>query len=152
MKKSYPPFWQDGINDIQTENLESIFVEPFDNKSKRAYLCNRFRAFLQLLSDFEINMEVWINGSFCTKKVEPDDIDLVVFTSNHFVQQLSESKKSELATLFDNRIDAKLRYGCDIYIADADSVVARNYWQKQFSLDYHFEPKGIARLWVNGHD
>ncbi|WP_420836676.1 DUF6932 family protein [Agitococcus lubricus] len=97
-------------------------------------------------------MEVWIDGSFCTYKQEPDDIDLVVFASKLSVRQLSQNKLQELATLFDNKMDTKLRYGCDIYIAQSEDVIKRNYWLKQFCLDHNFNEKGIARLWVNRHE
>ncbi|WP_170107010.1 hypothetical protein [Agitococcus lubricus] len=55
-KKSYPPFWQEGIHDITLEQLEDVFVRPFENKQKRVYLCNRLRTFLDVLSNFGITM------------------------------------------------------------------------------------------------
>lgn len=57
-----------------------------------------FESYLNLIADFSeqitSNFTVWIDGSFVTKKVNPNDIDLVIFLEASVFQEKEVELKS----------------------------------------------------------
>ena len=89
--------------------------------------------------------KIWLNGSFTTKKLNPNDVDLLnVFDSD----ALFEQHKSRFELMFADNAEA--RYGVDAYFLLNDNSVKStelaNYWQQQFGTDRHGRAKGIINL------
>jgi len=125
--------------------MKKIFVDPFENKERRERLLNRFESFLTLLKSIPVNMEIWLDGSFATKKECPGDIDLVVICDIAHVNKLSIEKQNILRDIFQNHAETKLRYECDAYFILND-MHDKSYWRGLFGFDRDENPKGIARL------
>lgn len=88
---------------------------------------------------------VWLNGSFTTQKLNPNDVDLLnVFDSD----TLFEQYKGLFEPLFADNAEA--RYEVDAYfLLDNKSVKSNelaSYWQQQFGTDRNGRPKGIIEL------
>lgn len=128
-------------------DLKDVFVDPFENIERRESLLNRFEAFIARLKDVPINMEVWIDGSFATKKEHPGDIDLVVVCAQEEVNKLPIEKQLILKELFEDQKATKLRYECDAYFI-IDNMNDKSYWRGLFGFDRNEKPKGIARIMV----
>lgn len=69
----FEPLLHAGIHDITKADLSNHFVTPFENQDKRLKLIERFAYLLEKVEEIGISFEVWINGSFVTKKEEPND-------------------------------------------------------------------------------
>jgi predicted nucleotidyltransferase len=147
VKMEYPALLEAGMHNMTLSDLKSVFVEPFDNIERRESLLKRFEVFIARLKDVPIKMEVWIDGSFATKKEHPGDIDLVVVCAQDDVNNLSLEKKLILQELFQDKKTTKLRYECDAYFA-IDNMDDKSYWRGLFGFDRNEKPKGIARITV----
>ncbi|WP_371717099.1 hypothetical protein [Ancylobacter sp. TS-1] len=77
-KPEFAPLLAPGRHRMSMRRLSDICVSAFPTSTNRQPL---FQALLQLISDLatlNIPCEIWIDGSYLTAKIEPDDIDLSV--------------------------------------------------------------------------
>lgn len=130
---------------MSLNDMQRIFVEPFENKDRREQLLSRFQLFLNRLNEIPIKKEIWVDGSFATNKVNPSDIDLVVICNQDEVNNQSQEAKESLRELFSNQQETKLRYECDAYFI-VDDLHDKSYWRGLFGFDRNEKPKGIAKL------
>ncbi|MBI5099687.1 MAG: hypothetical protein HZB30_10675 [Nitrospirae bacterium] len=145
MTDYYNPLLSPGIHDVKLEQIDQIFVAPFNNLCRKNLIA-RFLIFLSNFNNVGINCEIWIDGSFATDKPEPSDIDIIFFFSPIEVNHLPEEKKNILYDLFGDPKQTKFRYNCDAYFIPNDNIVDRSYWRGWFGFSRDEKPKGIARL------
>jgi hypothetical protein len=137
-----------GFHDISEAEIDNHFLLEFQSSKTRPTLIAGLHKFLRFLRGFNIPFEVWIDGSFSTKKLDPNDIDLVVFAESNAINQLDLQHQQLLTTLFYDRISTKHHFGCDAYFALTDNAELRSYWRGWFCFDRKENPKGIAKLAV----
>ncbi len=147
MKADYDSIIEPGIQDINIDQLEEIFVKPFNQPERRKYLVEHLQALLKQFEEIGVRFEIWIDGSFTTHKVSPNDIDIVCFAEPAQLIHLSTNKVTKLKFLLDNRLTKQL-YTCDIYFVPSDDQQLRSYWRGWFGFFRNEKPKGIARIWI----
>jgi hypothetical protein len=84
----HAPLFPPGLHDVAEHELDNHFLSAFGESKTRPALIAGLRAFLKGLSRAGIAFEVWLDGSFCTKKIDPNDIDLVVFADENEINRL----------------------------------------------------------------
>jgi len=146
MKAEYPPLLPPGIHDFSVDALHNVFVLPFQS-DRREYLYQRLRIFSEHLQRTGISCEVWIDGSFCTGKPDPGDVDIVVFVNPDEVNSLPQDKLEIMEDLL-NREETIDRFNCDAYFCDNTNPAWRSYWRGWFGFTRAEVPKGIARVIV----
>lgn len=144
-KMEYEPLHSAGFKDINSSELRDVFVVPFDEPARREYLVNRFEALIERFKQTGISSEVWIDGSFSTKKPEPGDIDMIFFIDADEANALDADKKNILGEL-NNRKLSQIRYKCDVFIVPNQDHNMRSYWRGWFGFNREEQPKGIFRL------
>ena len=109
-----------------------------------------FDAIVNHLSQRGIEGELWVNGSFLTEKINPNDVDMVLCLNSSFVDNASTAQRSTLGWFESNLRDSHL---CDTYVhiefpsSDPQYWVGffmRAYWMKQFGFSRSDQLKGIA--------
>ena len=141
-----------GIHDISVEEFEKYFVDQFSTSQNRRPLFECLLTFIRELFQSGMPYEIWIDGSFATSKVNPNDIDVIAF--------LNVPQYLALKPLVDS-IHLKYMPSLDLYFSpavndesqrilspnDYSAVVnSRNYWRGQFGFDREDNPKGIIRI------
>lgn len=144
-ESEFEPLLPAGIHDITKEALVTDFVSPFLIQDKRKFLVERFESLLEKIESLGIPCEIWIDGSFVTKKEEPNDIDMVFFCSQNDVNSLTSDKVSLLREILDNST-SKYRYNCDVYFAPNDDTGLRSYWRGWFGFTRSESAKGFIRI------
>lgn len=140
----YEPLFSPGFHEISLNDLENLFINIFVIKERREYLIKRLQDFLAQYSDIKLNSEIWIDGSFATKKPEPSDIDIVFFVDPNEVNNLSKVNQELLENLFGNHELIKSRYSLDVYfICKFDDAHEKIYWRGCFGFSRTGIPKGI---------
>lgn len=146
----HEPLFSPGLHIIDEQNLEELFAFPFSPSHHRDQLIKKLRKFLALIKAVGAPCSIWIDGSFTTEKIEPRDIDLVVFMHKHDIQSLSRQQRIELDFLKDREL-LKTQYACDVYIACADDADRKDYFMSKFGKDdRHGIEKGIPVLQIGG--
>jgi len=144
------PLLNPGFHDINVEDLEKHFVEPFNDSSRREVLTEKLIYFITRLKELGIDLEIWIAGSYTNDKTSPSDVDLVVFIEQKDVNALSKDKKRVFSNLFGNPRLMKIRYNLDIFFAPKDQE-SDDYWKGTFGFSRHGNtPKGISRICLKG--
>lgn len=138
-RPTYDPLLAPGVREIEESDLDAIFVAPFAQSARRRELLTLFRGFIAFIRQIGIDCEIWIDGSFATRKPDPRDIDVAVFILPRDIGALSYERRMELELLRDRPLMAE-RYACDVYIEPADDLVRRAYYRELFG-----EYKGIAK-------
>lgn len=142
----HPPLLVPGWRDVQVDDLDGLFVDPFPDPLVRRDLIANFRRFLLVLRNLGVTGMLWLDGSFVTEKPHPRDIDLVLFVTDAVLRGLVPKDLDRLKQLIHNKPDTKLRFKCDLYFCDPDDADWRSYWRGWFGYDRNEEPKGVARL------
>lgn len=151
-----------GIVPVQSINdIENFFVNAFPNSKTRK---RNFDGFLNLLNMFKKNnldqyiSKYWIDGSFTSQKLDPNDIDLIVFLNGE--KESIEIVNKIMSGEFQQQLrELGLEFYCDsYYILDIDTIPeeeeeVRNaidyqtsYWMGKFGFDRNKNPKGIIEL------
>lgn len=71
--------------------LEKVFVEEFLNSTTRRFLFEQYREFNKLICEMLPNgYTQWIDGSFVSRKLNPNDIDVVTFVDATLYDQFEK--------------------------------------------------------------
>lgn len=144
---THKPLLAPGVHDVEENDLDNHFLSTFPTTTTRNALILGLKQYLQALRQVGLSFEVWIDGSFTTEKIDPSDVDLVVFGSMIEINSLPEARKQYLASLVD-RVNIKQALGCDVLFAVAEDQNSRSYWRGWYGYDRDEQPKGIARIRV----
>jgi hypothetical protein len=157
IKPEFPPLLPFGFHPKPLQELRSLLVDGFPQSTRRANLWNNLLDLIDKLRSAGIGCKIWLDGSYLTKKIDPDDIDLIVEVGIHVIERVTPEQHQLLDSI------AKLKYHADpmklhtfviftapfghIMAPEADRLRAR--WVKDFGYSLiKGEPKGIAILEV----
>ena len=143
---------QAGFHDCAFSDFWATFVDGFLTSQTRRTIAAAILDFSEELFSLAVPDEFWIDGSYATSKVNPNDADIVVFPQcNDYVNYRNEF----------GVFRQKYSHTLDLYFAPAvcpeskrllspadynDVVNTRNYWRGQFGYDREDRPKGIIRV------
>lgn len=95
---------------IDFKDFEELFVDSFPDSQTRRRLFQNYQKYLYDFSrDITPKFTQWVNGSFVTKEVNPNDIDFVVFIDF----EIFNSKEKELENFWSFSLENE---GLDAYI------------------------------------
>ena len=140
----------DGLQEIGPWQLDQYFLEPFGDNDRRKALIDRFRAYLEELAKLGIPLELWLDGSFTTRKPDPDDVDIVIWASPKDVAGLPPDHKIMFRLLVMNRDRVQTLYDVDVYLGIPESPAEREQWRVTFGFSQTGKKlKGIFKLTLN---
>ena len=102
------------------------------------------------LANDGVEGQLWVDGSFLTEKIDPEDSDVVFVFTDAFAQQATPVQIARIKWLED---DLKFGYRCDSYFfveyppghpRSGYGEWMRAYWIKQFGFSRTNELKGMA--------
>jgi hypothetical protein len=98
VKYDHPPLLAPGRHYLSLADIESLCVHPFTGSARscRERLFYALEGFIQSLLQAVIRCDAFIDGSFLTKKPEPDDVDVIVLVEHGIHITLSEDQKQVL--------------------------------------------------------
>jgi len=143
----YEPLCSNGFCDIKESDLERLFVIPFPASKTRNGLYNGFRDWLRNIRVIPVSLEIWIDGSFVTKKPDPSDIDIVCVYDGDEINALNDNDYNQLdALLWPDAV--KTRYGCHVFPILKGHTGCYDLWIKNFGHSRKGEPKGMYRIFL----
>jgi len=144
-----------GIHTYTIDTFESQFVGGFPKSVSRSKIYQNFRTWIDMLISVLPPRYIWLDGSYLTKKENPNDIDLIVFYApedindattagkiQHIVNEVSRTMNCDayLSFTFDH-LDPSL-----IATLPNDVQTNRTYWMGQFGFDRQMNPKGMVMI------
>ena len=145
----FEPLLPPGIHDLEVSEIGNHFLSKFSTSTTRAVLIAGLQDYLDCIRKYSIDYEIWIDGSFVTKKENPRDIDMVVFASNIQIQSIPISMREELELLLVGRSHIRQKFGLDVLFAVSEDKEMRSYWRGWYGFDRNEHPKGIARIFIS---
>jgi hypothetical protein len=142
---------------ISVESLaefEQAFVADFPASAIRQGIYEGLLAYLNGLGDvlqhvgYQGHWTLWIDGSFTTDKLDPNDIDVLNLFDDEAV---FHQNKAFFAPFF--AANAFRTYRTDAYFLlddqSAEAIALQDYWLNQFGTDRSGFPKGIIELTIS---
>ena len=145
-KPTFPPIFPRGLTEVATGDLAQIFSDPAFDTPLRRRLTADLRLFIAELDGLGAHGELWINGSYATKKPEPADMDVALCIPLTVVSAMSNAQLDRLDFLSDveNRPYVRSKWHVDFYVFEASDIASRTYYFELFSRNPdQFNPKGI---------
>lgn len=133
------------------QDVRGRCVDDFPLSQTRGVIMDGFVAVLQRLISVGIAGTMWVDGSFLTEKIDPEDVDLLLRISSDFYDNATLEQSTAL--FWFAREDLKTPYHCDCYVwvefppdhpAYMISEERREYWTRQYGLSRRNVRKGIA--------
>ena len=141
---------------MSVDGLKKIAVDAFALSVRRPQLWVNFVALVDELKATHLTCELWIDGSFLTQKIEPDDVDFVVDVPVYLTetptapQRALLSKLGNLGFCKDQKLHTFIMFTAPlIHKLHAASVGLHEQWRRDFGFSYVKKvPKGIAVIKV----
>lgn len=155
MAVGWAPLLPPGRHVMNLTGVHSLCVEPFEEQKTRQIQFDNLKTIAEILEAADIRCDLWIDGSYVTTKPTPGDIDVIAAIDYDLFQAMSDSAKTQFATLFkggkvfDGTIDA---YCCPTALRDSSSVTKdeSQYWAELIGIDTDGYLKGFAVLEIGG--
>jgi hypothetical protein len=154
-KPEYPPLLSVGFHEMTVEQIRDICVTNFPLSKKRKGIMDNLEHIISCLSLVGIVADVWVDGSFMTEKIEPEDSDIVVCIENGVYDNGTLQQRDTIEWINSN-LRADLL--CDSYVhveypighpSHSEGEWLRAYWIKQFGFSRGEEFKGMALVKVS---
>lgn len=153
-KPEFPPLLPHGFHQYSLETLRALCVDQFNGSLTRVAIMDGLERVIARLNSTGLKMDVWVNGSFLTQKLNPDDVDFAARIEEAEWRAADANQKSAVRWL--NVTDLKPDHRCDAYAFvefDQNSVAVsggwewdRAYWLRQFGFSRSDGKKGLAVL------
>lgn len=110
------------VIETDLETFERIFVSNFENSETRKILFQNYLTYINnFKNEISENFYQWIDGSFVTSKMNPNDIDIVTFLN----AENYEKNSSKLTNFQGNRLKKEQELDC--YFVKEYPVEHKNY-------------------------
>jgi hypothetical protein len=148
----YPPLLPVGCQHVTEAQLRTICVDNFPLSTTRATIMAGLESVIGRLSTNRVVGELWIDGSFLTQKINPNDSDVVLFVQSVFCDKADSAQRDAINWMC---TDLKSSLHCDSYVSIEyppshplhwDGVYWKSYWMRQWGFSEDVDPilKGIA--------
>lgn len=146
----YEPLLKQGFHELSLEKLEEICVSNFPDSETRLTIFNNIKTLFSEIEEQNLSLEIWLNGSFFTKKLNPNDCDLVTgvplkvynncnYTQSNLLQRINSNLKEEL--LCDSYLYIVYPSG---HLNEKFNDKNSNYWMTFLGTCRNKQPKGIG--------
>lgn len=102
-----------GFRNFTVDELRDLCVKEFPESTVRADIMAGFEVIYEQAASLGIEGEFWINGSFLTRKIDPDDIDFLLVTDSKFRDHGNTQQTAFIEWLINNERDPKKSFRCD---------------------------------------
>jgi len=146
----FEPLLPIGFHGMDLPAIRELCVGSFPSSATRSEVMAGLENVIVQLEKEGIEAEVWVDGSFLTKKPNPNDSDIIVFVESEVYMNATPEQRKTLDWIKANQ-KASLRCDCYLYVKmAADSNQAplneymHSYWHRQFGFSRGNNLKGIA--------
>jgi hypothetical protein len=149
-KQEFPPLLPLGFHPMSIADLRVLAVDAFKSSKRRKPLMDGLEQVIAKLITDGIQADIWVDGSFLTKKTDPDDSDILVVMEGDFLDKANKTQQDAVDWL---NSDLYPSHKCHSHLhfmrpashaEHSNSVWYGAYWLRQFGFTRKEEPKGIA--------
>jgi len=152
----FAPLLPVGVHTLTVDQLRDLCVLPFPTSLRRRRLMSRLEEIVRKLETEQVKGCLWIDGSFLTEKINPNDVDVVLGVSSEFLDDATAGQQLLVSWVFSNLKDT---HDCDSFVRTEFPILHKRYYfgqeNKQYWLDLFGRStggtlKGIAAIDLSG--
>ena len=134
-------------------------VDAFPTSESRPAIMEGLEYLVDSLMSAGVEGELWVDGSFLTRKVDPGDVDVVLRVTDEFMVSATTAQGAAISRIVDEHDMLKASYFCDAYVFReypgghpkyAAGQLLRKHWEQMWGHDRRLNPKGFAVLTLTG--
>ncbi len=95
-KDDFPPLLPEGFHPMSLADLRLLCVNRFSSSITRPSIMDGLEKVVYELNKSGLHLEVWVDGSFTTEKLNPDDSDIAIRVDGPEFDAASTAAKSLL--------------------------------------------------------
>lgn len=149
-REEFPPLWPPGLHSLSLSDVCARCVTTFPLSKSRTEIFAAFKSVVDKLERLGCSLDIWLDGSFATEKIDPVDIDFVAVVDAVTFESWSAEQRQAVEDL----VDAPTA-PCDTSLAiiypteRSNSVELLAFWQKRLGYSSDgLTPKGIVVITV----
>ncbi|MCS1410953.1 MAG: hypothetical protein M2R45_04148 [Verrucomicrobia subdivision 3 bacterium] len=149
-KQEFPNLLAPGFHPMPLNRVRELCVSAFPSSKRRPLIMDGLERVTAEIVRHDIVSKIWIDGSFLTEKIEPDDVDVVVEIELTFRQQATQKQKDVINWILS---DLKPSHYCHSFLLEVYpsghpkahlNKQNRDDWMHVFGFSRQGQPKGIA--------
>lgn len=149
-KPEFPPLLTVGFHEMTVDEVHRLCVDKFTASTSRSEIMVGLKKVIERLAKAGVEGHLWVNGSFMTEKIDPEDVDVLLCVNMEFYDSCSGNTRKAIDWLNANLKDELL---CDSYLLCMRPMGHANfpetefmhaYWTRQFGFDRSDNLKGIG--------
>ena len=113
VKDEFPPLLELGFHRMSLQEVHNLCVVPFPRSTTRSAIMFGLSNVIHRLNESRLALELWIDGSFVTQKLNPDDSDVAVRFWGHELDSATEMQSQIIQWAASD--DPKLRHRCHCF-------------------------------------
>jgi hypothetical protein len=146
----FSPLLPVGRQQLSITELREFCVGKFPLSKTRELIMSGLKQIVDRLLAVKVQGELWIDGSFLTEKIDPNDSDVVLFVQSTFCDGATTEQMQAINWV---NGDLKSSHCCDSYVSIEypqthplfwHGEYWKAYWMKQWGFSRDDEMKGIA--------
>ena len=127
---------------MSMDDVRELCVIRFPTSTKRATIMAGLEHVTQELNLKSIEGELWIDGSFLTRKTDPEDVDLVLRIRADFYDNATPEQQQVVDWLADDLVTP---HKCDSYFFVEWDESHPLYWTGEYMYAYWMKQWGFSR-------
>jgi hypothetical protein len=148
-KQEFIPLLSAGFHSLDGEGRKRICQSRFPDSVTRPRILQNLEALIDLINSQSITGEIWIDGSFLTEKLNPDDADLIWLISADTHKSLNADQKKFFDAFKSESYYERHRIDNYVAVFDPNDSAAQwlyAYWLRQFGFSRDDKMKGILQV------
>lgn len=141
-KSEFPPLLEKGRHQMSLLDLRDLCSNGFPLSTTRSKIMDGLERIFEKLRGDNIKGEVWVDGSFVTAKINPEDADLILRCPADFYENGTPKQRSTVDWL---RSNLKNTHLCDSYCFMEWTEGHPNYWVGEYMYSYWMKQFGFSR-------
>lgn len=149
-KIEYAPLLGAGLHNLSSDSRRRLCLERFPSSITRKKIYENVESLTATINSHAIKGIIWVDGSFLTEKLNPDDADILLLVGSDDYRHFSQPQRDFVERLSSQSLYDK--YRLDNYVAvvgqDATGQYQYAYWLRQFGFGRDNRMKGILTITV----
>lgn len=150
-KVEYPPLLPLGFHLMTAKELRAMCVDAFPLSIKRDDIMTKLEEIIDTLAKEKVVADMWVNGSFMTRKIDPEDSDILLVVQGDFYDNRATLAQRAVIDWINSNL--KTTHLCDSYVSfqypeghqwHTVSKWMEAYWIRQFGFSRQDQFKGMA--------
>lgn len=133
-KLEFPPLLAVGFHDFSLEKLRQVCVDCFSASTTRSFIAEEFTKLVDELTAVKVPCELWLDGSYFTEKIDPEDIDFIVRIRGEVVDAATPEQLAVLNLLNSDLTARRCHSFVHLEWDSSDSRHSFGEWMKAYWL------------------